>query len=201
MLKLYGVPRSRAMRALWMLEELGLPYENDKVSFAGGTRTPAFMKLNPNGHIPVLQDGDFVIWESLAINLYLARKYDKGLWPRTPEAEGHTYQWSIWSMTELEEPIITCFLHRVMFPEAERDAAKADDAAQRFKTPARVLDSALAGREHLLGSSFTVADLNVASVACLAPLLGLDMSATPHLAGWLGRCTARPAFGRVQQLT
>jgi glutathione S-transferase len=200
MLKIHGVPRSRTMRALWMLEELGLPYENEKVSFAGGTRTPDFLKLNPNGHIPVLQDGDFLVWESLAINLYLARKYDKGLWPRTPEAEGHTYQWSIWAMTELEEPIITCFLHRVMYPEAQRDAKKADDAATRFQTPLRVLDGALASRPYLLGRDFTVADLNVAAVICLAPMIGLDMSAAPQAQDWLGRCTARPAFGRVQQL-
>ena len=73
MIKLYGIPRSRTIRPLWMLEELGLPYENVKVSFVNETRTPAFLNLNPNGHIPVLQDGDLTIWESMAINLYLAR--------------------------------------------------------------------------------------------------------------------------------
>src|SRR5262245_26006381 len=82
MIKLYGIPRSRAMRPLWMLEELGLPYENVSVSFVNETRMPAFLKLNPNGHIPVLQDGDLTLWESMAINLYLARRYDKGLWPK-----------------------------------------------------------------------------------------------------------------------
>ena len=82
MIKLYGIPRSRTMRPLWMLEELGLPYENVKVSFVNETRTPAFLKVNPNGHIPVLQDGDLTLWESMAINLYLARRYDKGLWPK-----------------------------------------------------------------------------------------------------------------------
>src|SRR5262252_6088229 len=63
MIKLYGIPGSRAMRPLWMLEELGVPYENVKVSFVNETRTPAFLKLNPNGHIPVLQDGDLTLWE------------------------------------------------------------------------------------------------------------------------------------------
>src|SRR2546427_4161280 len=65
MIKLYGIPRSRTMRPLWMLEELGLPYENVKVSFVNETRTPAFLKVNPNGHIPVLQDGDLTLWESI----------------------------------------------------------------------------------------------------------------------------------------
>src|SRR5207248_3213113 len=121
MIKLYGVPRSRTMRALWMLEELGVPYENDKVSFVGETRKPEFLRLNPNGHIPVLQDGDLVLWESLAINLYLARKYDKGLWPKTVDAEGRAFQWSLWAMTELEEPVLTALMHRMFLPQADRD--------------------------------------------------------------------------------
>src|SRR5262249_46986161 len=164
MIKLYGVPRSRTMRPLWMLEELGVPYENVKVSFVDESRKPDFLRLNPNGHIPVLQDGDVVLWESLAINLYLARKYDKGLWPKRVEDEGRAYQWSIWAMTELEEPLLTALLHRTFLPEEQRDAKKADDAATRFRQPLGVLDGALAGRDHLLGSAFTVADLNVASV-------------------------------------
>jgi glutathione S-transferase len=71
MIKLYGVSQSRTMRSLWMLEELGLPYENVKTNFrTGDTRKPDFLRLNPKGHIPVLQDGDVTLWESMAINLY-----------------------------------------------------------------------------------------------------------------------------------
>jgi glutathione S-transferase len=200
MIKLYGIPRSRTMRPLWMLEELGVPYENVKVSFVNDSRKPEFLKLNPNGHIPVLQDGDLTLFESLAINLYLARKYDKGLWPKRIEDEGRAFQWSVWAMTELEEPLLTALLHRAFFPPEQRDAKKADDAAERFKTPLAVLNGALAGRECLIGNAFTVADLNVASVLSWAPLAGLDLGGAPNAQGWLGRCTARPAFGRVQQI-
>ncbi len=199
MITLYGIPRSRAMRPLWMLEELGIPYENVKTSFIGETRTPEFLKLNPNGHIPVLRDGDLVLCESLAINLYLARKYGKDLWPKTVEDEGRAYQWSLWAMTELEEPLVTALLHRMLLPEKQRDAKKADDAAERFKKPLGVLDGALAGREYLLGRAFTVADLNVASVLCLAPIVGLELGGAPTAQAWLARCTERPAFARVQQ--
>src|SRR5215475_13680 len=153
MQKLYGVPGSRAMRSLWMLEELGLPYENVKVDFIKGTKQPDFLKLNPNGHIPVLEDGNLVLWESLAINLYLARKHDKGLWPKTVEDEGRAFQWTVWAMTELEEPVITTLMHRSFFPPEARDPKKAEDAAERFKTPLRVLDGALAGRQYLLGDA------------------------------------------------
>jgi glutathione S-transferase len=200
MIKLYGVPRSRAMRPLWMLEELGLPYENAKVSFLGETRTPEFLRINPNGHIPALRDGDLILWESLAINLYLARKHDKGLWPKTVEDEGRAFQWSLWAMTELEEPILTALMHRMFLPEGQRDTKKADEAAERFKKPLGVLDGALAGRAHLLGDAFTVADLNVASVTCWGPMAGLDLGSARNAQAWLARCTARPAFARVQQL-
>ena len=200
MIKLYGIPRSRTMRSLWMLEELGVPYENVKVSFVNETRKPDFLRLNPNGHIPVLQDDELVLWESLAINLYLARKYDKGLWPMRVEDEGRAYQWSVWAMTELEEPLLTALLNRTFLPPEQRDAKKADDAAVRFQQPLRVVDAALAGREYLLGSAFSVADLNVASVLTWAPLAGLDLSSAPNASAWLGRCTGRPAFARLQKL-
>lgn len=199
MIKLYGVPRSRALRSLWMLEELGLPYENVKIGTTGDTRTPEFLRINPNGHVPVLEEDGFILWESLAINLYLARKYDKGLWPTTVEDEGRAFQWSLWAMTELEEPVLTVLRNRVLLPPEQRDAQKATDAAQRFVAPLRVLDGALAGKPYLLGETFTVADLNVASVLMLAPLASLDLSGAAHAQAWLGRCTSRPALARAQK--
>ena len=200
MIKLYGIPRSRTMRPLWMLEELGLPYENVKVSFVNDTRKPEFLKINPNGHIPVLQDGDLTLWESMAINLYLARRYDKGLWPKRVEDEGRAFQWSLWAMTELEEPVLTAVMHRMSLPADQRDPKRADDAAERFKTPLGVLNGELAGKAYLLGDAFTVADLNVASVISSAPLGGLDLGLAPHVLAWVVRCTGRRAFARVLQL-
>ena len=200
MIKLYGIPRSRTMRPLWILEELGLPYENVKVSFVNDTRKPEFLKINPNGHIPVLQDGDLTLWESMAINLYLARRYDKGLWPKRVEDEGRAFQWSLWAMTELEEPVLTAVMHRMSLPADQRDPKRADDAAERFKTPLGVLNGELAGKAYLLGDAFTVADLNVASVISSAPLGGLDLGPVPHVLAWVVRCTGRPAFARVLQL-
>jgi glutathione S-transferase len=201
LIKLYGVPRSRAFRSLWMLEELGLPYENVPVNFAtGDTRKPEFLKINPNGHIPALVDDDVTLFESMAINLYLARKHDKGLWPRSVADEGRTWQWSFWAMTELEEPLLTHLLHRVIFPEAQRQPAKAEDAAGRAEKPLGVLDAALAGRRHLLGDAFTVADLNVASVLSWARLSRLDLTRWKNVDDWLTRCLARPAATKAQAL-
>jgi glutathione S-transferase len=199
MITLYGVPRSRALRPLWMLEELGVPYENVKTDFATGeTRAPEFLRINPNGHIPALRDGDLVLWESLAINLYLARKYDRGLWPKTVEDEGRAFQWTVWAMTELEDPLLTALLHRRLLPDAQRDARKADDAARRFEKPVGVLETALADRDYLLGPTFTVADLNVASVMAWTRLAGLSLEGTPRAQDWARRCLGRPAFARSQ---
>lgn len=200
MIKLYGVTRSRALRCRWMLEELGVPYEQVPVSFAdGGTRKPEFLRVNPNGHIPALDDDGTVLFESLAINLYLARKYDggKGLWPASVADEGRLYQWSLWAMTELEEPTLTVLMHKLLLPEGQRDAAKAANALERSAKPLAVLDGALAGRSQLLGDAFTAADLNVAGVMSFARLAKIDLGPTPNVKAWAERCWARPAFARA----
>ena len=201
MIKIYGAPRSRTIRCLWMAEETGVPYENVKTDFArGGARTPEFLRINPNGHVPALEDGDLTLFESLAINLYLARRYGGALWPGDAADEGRVYQWSIWAMTELEEPIVTALVNRVFLPEAQRDARRADKAAERAKKPLGVLDSALEGRAWLVGSGFGAADLNVASVLLWAPMAGIDLAPTAGVAAWFARCTARPALARAQAL-
>jgi glutathione S-transferase len=115
------------------------------------------------------------------------------------EDEGRIFQWSVWAMTELEDPIITALRNRVLLPEEQRDAQKADDAAQRFVAPLKVLDGALAGKTYLLGDTFTVADLNVAAVIMLAPLAKFDLSGAANAQAWLGRCTSRPALARAQK--
>ncbi len=195
MITLYGVSASRAFRPLWMLRELGLAFTHVPTDFATGqTRTAEFRKLNPNGHIPVLVDGTTVLWESMAITLYLARRYGAGtLWPATVEDEGRAFQWSFWAVTAVETPLLTSLLHREILPAERRDAALADDAAARLERPFAVLDGALRGRSHLLGEPFTVADLNVAAVLSWAPRAGLALDRWPQLAAWLTRCTSRPA--------
>src|SRR5437660_445244 len=125
MLKIYGVPRSRAFRTLWMAKELGLEYEHVPIDFAGGgTRTPEYLKVNPNGHVPAIDDDGFVLWESMAINLYLAKKHSAGsLYPIRFEDEARAWQWSFWGMTEDERPVQSAMFIRALLPQAECDAA------------------------------------------------------------------------------
>ncbi len=199
MIKLYGISRSRASRSLWALEEIGVEYENVPTHFSGDTKKPEFLALNPNGRVPVLTDGEVTLFESMAINLYLAKKYDGGLLPKTLEDEARAVQWSFWGMTELEAHLIQMLLHRVMLPEAERDASQIEAAAEALERPLRVLDGALAKRPHLLGDAFSIADLNVASVLSLANIVSFDLAGFPNVKRWFDACLSRPAFGRALQ--
>lgn len=201
MIKVYGVPASRAFRTLWMLEELALPYENIPTNFAtGDTRKPEFLAINPNGHIPVLVDDDLVLWESMAINLYLAKRYDKGLQPETVADEAHAIKWSFWVVTEVENHLITALMHRMLLPKEQRDAQLAESAAEKLANPFAVLDAELAERKYLLGSTYTVADVNVASVLAVAPLVGIDFTPFPNLARWMDVCTSRPACKKARAM-
>jgi len=191
---LHHHPFSRAAGVVWMLEELGVPYENVPTHFAtGDTRKPDYLEINPNGHIPALVDDGSAYWESMAINLYLAKRYDKGLQPKSLEDEAHAVQWSIWAMTEVENPLIEVLMNRMFLPEAQRDPKAADAAVAKLQGPLGVLDRHLAGRRYVLGDSYTVADVNLASVLAWGPLVGLDLSAFPALGRWLSECSSRPA--------
>lgn len=200
MIKLYGAPYTRANRTVWMLEELGLAYETVNLHPRGGdTRTKDFLAINPNGHVPTLQDGSLVVYESVAINLYLADKYKK-LMPATPEGRAAAYQWSVWSMTELEPPMVLVLKHRMLLPEAERDEKIAAAAYETIQTPVKVLEQALAGKQYLGGGEFSVTDLNTCAVLGFAAYLKYDFAPYPNVAGWLQRCGARPAAQKAAKI-
>jgi len=201
-LKIYGVARSRAFRTLWIAKELGLDYEHIKIDFATGeTRTQAHLALNPNGHVPVIDDDGFILWESMAINLYLAKKYGRdGFYPSRLVDEARAWQWSFWGMTEVERPVLTALFNRAILPENERDPAAADAAEKTLAQPLKVLDGALERSSYLLGDRFTVADLNVASILAWARPAQIDFAAYPKVAEWSRNCAERPAARAARQL-
>ena len=192
-LRIYGVARTRAFRPLWMAKELGLDHEHIPVEIGdAGARTPEFLAINPNGRLPVIDDSGFVLFESLAITLYLAKKHSLGkLYPGTLEGEAKAWQWSLWAVTEVDRGVNIWSLHAVRLPPAERDAGKLAEALAVLTAPFRVLDAAVAKQPYLIGGAFTVADLNVAAVISRA--IDMDLSAHPNLKAWLTRCLARPA--------
>jgi glutathione S-transferase len=200
MLKIYGTSRSRSTRVLWAAEELGLKYEHIPTQVQDAKK-PEFLKINPNGHVPAIDDDGLVLCESVAINLYLAEKYGKApLWPSNISDKGRVFQWSFWGMMECEEPFLTLMINTFMRPEPERDKVAMAKASDTLKAPLRVLDDHLKGKNFLLGSDFTLADLNLAGVIILGSMIQYDMSATPNVKAWLDRCLARPAANKARAL-
>ncbi|MGH9806581.1 MAG: glutathione S-transferase family protein [Terriglobia bacterium] len=193
MLRIYGIARTRAFRVLWMAMELGLDYEHLPIEIgAEGAGAAEFRALNPNGRLPFIDDDDFVLFESLAITLYLAKKHSPGkLYPARLEDEARCWQWTSWALNEVDRGVNIWSLHAIRLPEAERDAAKRAEALKVIAAPFRVLDAALSRQPYLLGSDFTVADLNVAAVISRA--IDMNLSAWPDLKAWLTRCLERPA--------
>jgi len=190
-LRIYGIARTRAFRALWMAEELGLDYRHVPIEIGpAGARKPEYLAINPNGRLPAIEDDGFTLWESLAITLYLAKKHGQ-LYPTTLESEARAWQWSLWAVQEVDRGVNIWSLHAVRLPPQERDSQRRAEALKVLEAPFKVLEGALAGRPYLLGEEFTVADLNVAAVISRA--IDMDLSATPRLARWLERCLERRA--------
>jgi glutathione S-transferase len=192
-LRIFGIARTRAFRALWMAKELGLDYEHLPIEIGeAGARAPEFLALNPNGRLPFIVDDAFVLFESLAITLYLAKKHSHGrLYPNTLQDEARAWQWSFWAISEVDRGVNIWSLHAVRLPPGERDAQKRDEALAVIGAPFRLLDAAVTTQPYLLGQDFTVADLNVAAVISRA--VDMDLAAVPHLKAWLDRCLERPA--------
>ena len=198
MIKLYGITASRAFRSLWALEEVGAEYEQVQTSFTGDCKKPEYLAINPNGRVPALVDGDVTLFESLAINLYLAKKYDGGLQPKGLDDEARAIQWSLWAMTEVEPPLMKVLMNRAFLPEDQRVPAEAEAGALAMEAPLGVLDQALADRPFLLGDTFSIADLNVASVLSVAAFCKFDYSQFKNVKRWADACMSRPAVARAQ---
>ncbi len=191
MLRIHGSARSRAIRTLWMVGELGLDYEhNDVLPRAPGTRTPEFLALNPNARVPVIEDDGFVLAESMAINLYLARKHGK-LYPAGAHNEALAWQWSFWETDRLDRQIVNYANHSAVLPADKRDPAMAKAAWDEMVPALDALEGALNKTMWLAGDAFSVADLNVA--AALYRGLTLDLGRWPAVVAWLTKCWERPA--------
>ena len=211
-LKIYGIGASRAARPLWTALELGVPFEHLPTPYAGGTtRSPEFLALNPNGHIPVVVDerpeGTVTVWESMACALYIARVHGKAngqtITPATPREEAEALRWSFWTMTELEKDALTVLMHRMAMSQDQRKPELADQAESRLKVPLAVLEKHLQAQSaqaqaYLAAERFTVADVCVASVVgWIRPAASL-LAQYPAISSWLSLCLDRPAQAQAR---
>jgi len=201
MITLYGGAQGRASRSLICLEELGLAYRHVPMKpWESAADKARLAELNPNVRVPTLDDDGLVVWESMAINLYLGDRYGGPLWPTTPADRARLYQWSIWAQTAID----VMARHRGRFSKDSQVKAAAE--AERLAALG-ILDRALADRAYLLGEAFTLADLNVAATLNEPWEDGridgdLDPAAhgLPALAAWLASCTSRPSWAKVRGL-
>lgn len=211
-LTIYGVAASRAVRPLWAATELGMDFHHVPLPYHGGaTRTPEFLALNPNGHVPVVidarADGEVVVWESMACALYIARHHGAAdgvsITPATPREDAEALRWSVWAVTETEADALTLLMHRMVMPEARRKPELADAAERRLAVPFRVIEQHLQhqqalGQAFLAAARFTVADVCVASVLNWARASRSLMQAHPLTHRWIRRCVSRPAHLAVK---
>ena len=207
MLKIYGVYRSRATRPLWLTEELGIPFEVVPViqayrlkepMVAGAplnTLSPEFLAVNPMGSVPSMDDDGFVLHESLAITLYLARKYGGDLGPKDINEEAQMVQWSLFGATSIEASALKISATIAGGKQdSEEGKTDIDVSARLLRRPLDVLERHLAKNSHMVGGRFTVADINVAELVRYAQGHAAIFDGRPALKAWLDAAQARPGF-------
>ena len=195
--KLFGISGSRAIRAIWGIEETGIDYEHVPVSYGADSKAAGYLAVNPNGRIPALIYGELQLFESMAINLYLAKRYGGALYPSSPEDEARAWQWSVWGISEIEPLQMQIVVQKLFTPEVKRDPKVVERATKALQRPLKVLDRALEERDGLVGSAFSVADLNVAAVMYLMKMISFDYSDHANVQRWADACYARPALARA----
>ncbi|MBY5748811.1 glutathione S-transferase family protein [Rhizobium leguminosarum] len=211
MLTVYGVYRSRASRVYWMAEELGLKFRSVPVlqarrladplapEAALNTHSSDFAAVNPMAQIPSIRDGEFVMHESLAINLYLARKYGGPLGGQTVEEDGLLTMWTVWAASQVEPQTVKIVLTYDDGLENSEDSKQTIAVACRLlRRPLAALESHLHGRQWIVGDRFTVADLNIAEVLRYAQSEEALFDAHPNIKAWIERCQSRPAYKAMQ---
>ena len=200
MLKILGRANSiNVQKALWAADECGLTYTRQDVGGAfGGNDQPWYRALNPNGVVPTIDDGGYILWESNSIVRYLAASYGPpGFWPADPKTRGHAERWMDWQLTTIQGGMTTMFWGLIRTPADKRDTG-AIEAARLATAPlwAR-LDAHLAGNAYVAGDAFTIGDIPVGAMAYRwlnLPLRRDDMPDMPHLRAWYERLALRPAY-------
>jgi glutathione S-transferase len=201
MITLYGSPRTSAGRCIWALEEAGVPYTLKEVDMRNKEHKSAeFLKINPMGKVPAMVDGNVTLFESMAINYYIADTYKKELLGATPGERGLAMQWSFWASAELQSPIIEVFIQKVFMPEDKRDNNIIETNLKKLPDLLTVLNSSLTGKKYLTGNQFTIGDINAASVVGICSMIGVDLKAYSNIESWLGAISDRPAFQKYQAM-
>ncbi|UCH47784.1 MAG: glutathione S-transferase family protein [Betaproteobacteria bacterium] len=197
-MKVYFAPNSRAVRTVWLLEEIGLPYELERFTLGQKEmRGPEYTKINPNGRVPTLIDGDITITESTAIAVYLAAKYAPELAPRPDDPNFATYlQWLHYAEGMIMPPVNNYVVETILLPPERRNEQMANRALKLLNKVLGAAETHMDGREFISGN-FNIADTITGHAVIISRRLGADFSILPNLSAYANRLEARPAFKRA----
>ncbi len=197
MLKIWGRnTSSNVQKAMWAVGEVGLEYQRFDVGGAfGKNREPAYLAMNPNGLVPTLQDGDFILWESNTIVRYLAREYGAGkLEPSDPQSRARASQWMDWQLSVVGPAIFAAFWGLIRTPEEKRDLAAIAASQAKTTEAMKILDAHLGRAAFVAGDQFSMGDIPVGVMAYRFRQLCPDRPEMPHLERWYAELQKRPAF-------
>jgi glutathione S-transferase len=201
-MKLYQIPLSpNCQKVVALAHEVGVPLELVMVdAFKGEARTPAMLAKNPNGKLPILEDGDFVLWESTAMLAYIAAKAERAdLAPTAPRERAEVDRWSLWQGAHFGPAIRKVAFERIVKKLAglgAPDEAVVKAGIEEFAVTARVLEQSLGTKEYVCGR-LTIADFALAPYAALTASCGLDLGAYPKASAWLERMLARDSMKKT----
>jgi glutathione S-transferase len=203
MLKVLGRANSiNVQKVLWICDELSIPFDREDLGGGfGGLDTPEYRRKNPNGLVPTIDDDGVIVWESNTIVRYLAARYGAGLlWPEDPAVRAESDKWMDWQLTTYWPDVRNIFLQIVRTPEVRRNAQVIEEARVKAIGAAMALNTALEGKEFLVGNTLTIGDIAVGVVAYRFFALDFEKPSLPHLESWYARLADRPAFQRQVML-
>jgi glutathione S-transferase len=194
-MKVYFAPASRAVRTVWLLEEIGQTYELERFTLGQKEmRGPDYAKVNPNGRVPTLIDGDVTISESTAIAQYLGAKYAPDLTPGPNDANFATYlQWLHYAEGMIMPPINNYVVETILLPPERRNDEIAARALKLLNRTLGAVEAHMEGRDFIAGD-FTVADTITGHAIIMSRRLGADFGQRPNLSAYADRLEVRPAF-------
>jgi len=198
-MKIHFAPNTRAVRIVWLFEELGLPYELERYKLGDpAMRSAEYRKVHPMGRVPALQDGDVTIFESGAIVQYVLAKYGDGrLVPKPDSPDFPAYlQWLHYAEGMIMPPVNTIVVETILLPPDRRNPANVERATKLLSQMLSAVDRHLAGRSYLAGE-FSGADIMTGHACTVAARLKADVSDKPNVAAYIERVNARPALQRA----
>jgi glutathione S-transferase len=213
MLKLWGrVSSANVQKVLWVLDDLGLAYSREEAGLQfSANKTPEYLLKNPNGRVPLLEDGAFRLWESNAICRYLCNRslalagkdqpeqaftIASRLYPQNSQSRGLVDQWLDWTLWGITAPMVIVFQQHVRISEEKRDKQKLAEAEQQSNELLEIINQQLLRSPFLVGDELTLADVVLAPTVYRANVLGLAGAKAAPLKGWLGRLSENASYNR-----